>query len=90
MSTPICTPATAHETLAAAHQSDLFQALRPPVIAAWGAGRNSTAMLIELIERGETIDVVLFADTRSERKKHTVSFRSSASGSTSTVFPRTS
>jgi hypothetical protein len=67
MSTPIRTPATSHERLAAAHQSDLFQALRPPVIAAWGAGRNSTAMLIELIERGETVDVALFADTRSER-----------------------
>lgn len=40
---------------------------RAPVIAAWGAGVNSTAMIIELVERGEPIDMVLFADTGSEK-----------------------
>ena len=40
---------------------------RAPVIAAWGAGVDSTAMIIELVERGEPIDMVLFADTGSEK-----------------------
>ena len=38
-----------------------------PVLAAWGAGVDSTAFLIEMIERGERIDQVLFADTGSEK-----------------------
>lgn len=38
-----------------------------PVIVAWGAGVDSTAMLIELVERGERIDRVLFADTGAEK-----------------------
>ena len=38
-----------------------------PVIVAWGAGVDSTAMLIELVERGERIDMVLFADTGAEK-----------------------
>ena len=37
---------------------------RPPVIAAWGAGVDSTAMIVE---RGEPIDMVLFADPGSEK-----------------------
>ncbi|WP_207081336.1 hypothetical protein [Novosphingobium sp. KA1] len=28
--------------------------LRGPVVAAWGAGTNSTAMIIELVRRGES------------------------------------
>lgn len=40
---------------------------RAPVIAAWGAGVDSTAMIIELVARGEAPDVVLMAQTRSER-----------------------
>lgn len=52
---------------ARASQLDLFQALRPPVLAAWGAGRDSTAMLIEWIERKEPLDAVLFADTGGEK-----------------------
>ncbi|WP_449469983.1 hypothetical protein [Sphingobium chungangianum] len=40
---------------------------RAPVIAAWGAGVDSTAMIIELVERGEPIDMVLFADSGSEK-----------------------
>ena len=40
---------------------------RPPVIAAWGAGVDSTAMIVELAERGEPIDMVLFADPGAEK-----------------------
>lgn len=46
---------------------DLFGEVPVPVIAAWGGGVDSTAMLIELIERGETPDLILFADTGDER-----------------------
>jgi hypothetical protein len=52
---------------AQARQLNLFYALRPPVLAAWGAGRDSTAMLIEWIERKEALDAVLFADTGGEK-----------------------
>jgi hypothetical protein len=41
--------------------------LRQPVLAAWGAGVDSTAMLVELVARGEPPDAVLMADTGSER-----------------------
>ncbi len=41
--------------------------LEPPVIVAWGAGVDSTAMLIEMVARGERIDMVLFADTGAEK-----------------------
>lgn len=34
---------------------------RPPVVAAWGAGANSTAMIVELVRRGEAPDMVLLA-----------------------------
>ena len=40
---------------------------RPPVLAAWGAGVDSTAMLVELVSRGEPVDQVLFADTGAEK-----------------------
>lgn len=40
---------------------------RPPVVAAWGAGVDSTAMIVELAERGVPIDMVLFADPGSEK-----------------------
>ncbi len=36
-------------------------------IASYGAGTNSTAMIIELLNRGEQIDYILFADTGGER-----------------------
>lgn len=54
-------------TAAAAPQLGLFQPIRTPVVAAWGAGVDSTAMLIEMIERGEAPDLVLFADTGAEK-----------------------
>lgn len=38
-----------------------------PVLAAWGGGVDSTAMIIELVARGESPHAVLFADTGSER-----------------------
>jgi hypothetical protein len=38
-----------------------------PSLAAWGAGVDSTAMIIELAARGTPPDVVLMADTGSER-----------------------
>lgn len=47
--------------------------LRPPVLAAWGAGVDSTAMLIELVARGEPVDQVLFADVGAE-KAETLAF----------------
>lgn len=40
---------------------------RPPVIAAWGMGLDSTAMIIERVARGDPIDLVLTADTGTER-----------------------
>src|SRR3546814_8141336 len=40
---------------------------RAPVMVAWGAGVDSTALIIELAEAGEPIDMVLFADTGSEK-----------------------
>lgn len=40
---------------------------RPPVIASYGAGLNSTAMLVGLIQKQELFDLVLFSDTGGER-----------------------
>lgn len=47
-------------------QRSLFEA-DVPVMVAYGGGVDSTAMLIELVERGVRIDMVLFADTGSEK-----------------------
>ena len=38
-----------------------------PIIVAYGAGTNSTALLIGMHERGERPDLILFADTGGER-----------------------
>ncbi len=48
-------------------QADMFGLNRSPVMVAWGGGVDSTAMIIEMHARGEPIDMVLFADTFSER-----------------------
>lgn len=48
-------------------QLGLFGEIPVPVVAAWGGGVDSTAMLIEMISRRERIDLVLFADTGSEK-----------------------
>ncbi len=51
----------------AARARDLLDLPRPPVVLAYGIGVDSTAMLIELVARGETPDLVLTADTGSEK-----------------------
>lgn len=38
-----------------------------PAVVSYGAGTNSTAMLVGLHERGERPDLILFADTGGER-----------------------
>jgi len=38
-----------------------------PVVVSYGAGTNSTAMLIGMVERGEQVDAIVFADTGGER-----------------------
>lgn len=40
---------------------------RQPRVAAWGAGVDSTAMIIQLAALGQPPDVVLMAETLSER-----------------------
>ena len=40
------------------------------IVASFGGGVNSTAMLVGLWERGEKVDLILFADTGGE-KPHT-------------------
>ena len=40
---------------------------RPPVVLAYGVGVDSTALLVELVSRGEAPDLVLTADTRVEK-----------------------
>jgi hypothetical protein len=40
---------------------------KPLVVACYGAGTNSTAFLIGMVERGEPVDAILFADTGGER-----------------------
>ena len=38
-----------------------------PFVVSWGAGINSTAMIIGLLERNEPPDAILFADTHGEK-----------------------
>jgi hypothetical protein len=45
----------------------MSQEYAAPVIVAYGAGTNSTALLVGLHERGERPDLILFADTGGER-----------------------
>jgi hypothetical protein len=45
-----------------------------PVLWAWGMGVDSTAGIIEMVERGERIDQILAADTGAEKPK-TYEFR---------------
>ncbi len=40
-----------------------------PTMVSYGAGTNSTAMLIEMVARGELVDVITFADTGGEREE---------------------
>lgn len=39
----------------------------PPVVVSYGAGTNSTALLVRLVELGVPVDLILFADTGGER-----------------------
>jgi hypothetical protein len=48
------------------------------IVASFGGGVNSAAMVIGLWERGEPVDLILFADTGGE-KPHTYDFLSSFS-----------
>lgn len=45
----------------------MSQILKPPTMVSYGAGTNSTAMLVEMVRRGEHVDLVTFADTGGER-----------------------
>lgn len=38
-----------------------------PVMVSYGAGTNSTALLVEMVRRGEHVDLITFADTGGER-----------------------
>ncbi|WP_199556362.1 adenine nucleotide alpha hydrolase family protein [Sandaracinobacteroides hominis] len=53
------------------NQPDLFTGLpnRAPVVVAWGAGTDSTAMILEMLSRGDPIDLVMFADTGDEHPR---------------------
>ena len=51
----------------ALRQVDILAMPRPPVVLAYGIGVDSTAMLLELVARGEKPDLVLTADTGSEK-----------------------
>jgi hypothetical protein len=49
-------------------QSDLFApAARPPLVVAYGAGVDSTAMLVGFVARGIRPDAILFADVGGEK-----------------------
>ena len=51
------------------HQTQIaFASLAPPLVVSYGMGVNSTALLIELERRGIRPDLILFADTGSEKK----------------------
>jgi len=56
--------------VAAANEDPCPDALRDiPVVAAWGMGVDSTAMIIEWVARGLPLSVVLTADTGTEREE---------------------
>lgn len=40
---------------------------RNPIMVSYGAGTNSTALLVEMVRLGEPVDAILFADTGGER-----------------------
>ncbi|WP_431484162.1 hypothetical protein [Pseudomonas solani] len=43
--------------------------LRAPIVAAYGMGTNSTALLVEMVRLGEPVDAILCADTGGERPR---------------------
>ena len=66
MTSPLIEAMETWKAEAAGNQHSFFEA-DTPVMVAYGGGVDSTAMLIELIETGIRIDIVLFADTGSEK-----------------------
>ena len=42
--------------------------MKQPIAVAWGAGWDSTAMIIEMINRGEEISLITYADTGGDIK----------------------
>lgn len=59
----------AHLVTAVNDDSWLFALYGVPVVAAWGMGVDSTAMIIEWVARGLPLSVVLTADTGVEREE---------------------
>lgn len=45
----------------------MIDKLHTIIVVSYGAGTNSTAMLVEMVKRGEKVDLILFADTGGER-----------------------
>lgn len=59
-----------HPALAAVNDDQRYTALYGvPVVAAWGMGVDSTAMIVEWVTRGLPLSVVLTADTGVEREE---------------------
>ncbi|WP_169476537.1 MULTISPECIES: hypothetical protein [unclassified Novosphingobium] len=59
-----------HPALAALNDDQRYAALYGvPVVAAWGMGVDSTAMIVEWVTRGLPLSVVLTADTGVEREE---------------------
>ena len=59
---------------AASNDDTVLDNMDTPVVAAWGMGVDSTAMIIEWVARGLPLSVVLSADTGTEREE-TYAFR---------------
>ncbi|AOF98602.1 hypothetical protein BSY17_3957 (plasmid) [Sphingobium sp. RAC03] len=65
---PLPTTAERVNDLCSPHRPDYIRVAEPPpVVLAYGIGVDSTALLIELAARGEAPDLVLSADTGSEK-----------------------
>ena len=56
-------------------------------VVSYGAGTNSTAMLVGLYERGERPDLILFADTGGERPETNKHLEAVSKWCVSVVFP---
>lgn len=42
---------------------------KSPIMVSYGGGTNSTSMLVEMVRRGEHVDLITFADTGGESQK---------------------
>lgn len=63
-----------HSAVTSTPEANRASADIAPVVVAFGAGVDSTAMLLEMVAQGRRIDLVLFADTGSE-KPETYAYR---------------